>query len=141
MASPLITGYPHPIRGRVGSRVDGAEALRFVSKLSLFPLRVCSPVSQYWYPCSRGEQCWSKSGLCGLSACNRAQAVGGWPQTEVWSASNVFSAQPPAVAVTTESEYPLFFTADHYPLVVEPYHRQVGPAWAFCIYGVWAEMV
>ena len=55
--------YPTlPYQGGIRSKVAGAETLRVQFKLVPFPLSVCSPPSQYWHFCPRGEQCWSKNG-------------------------------------------------------------------------------
>lgn len=78
---PLCSGaVPLFIRGGVRSQVDGAEALRIGSKLTLFPLNMCSPLCQHWHPCHRGEQCWSKRGPCRLQACDQSGATAGQPQ-------------------------------------------------------------
>lgn len=67
----LSQGFPSPQwpslpRCMIGSQISRAESLRIGSNLPLFTLSVCSPLSQHWHLCSRGEQCWCKRGPCTL---------------------------------------------------------------------------
>ena len=49
VASPLLDGQCHLLKGRDKSQVARAEALRVSSKLTPSPLCVCSPSSWHWH--------------------------------------------------------------------------------------------